>query len=77
MKKMKELMEALGFNKDASDGAKKAFINHLIREAHFQDLRRNPNAKPLQILSRKSQSSEIHNNEEQQLSFPLASSDDP
>lgn len=76
MKKMKELMEALGFNKDASEGAKKAFINHLIREAHFQDLRRNPQAKPLQIVAPQPQTSETQK-EDQQLSFPLASSDEP
>lgn len=37
MKKAKELMEQLGFNKNASLEAKKAFIKHLIREAHFQE----------------------------------------
>ncbi|MBY0386082.1 hypothetical protein K2X05_13065 [bacterium] len=37
MKKAKELMEQLGFNKNASFEAKKAFIKHLIKEAHFQE----------------------------------------
>lgn len=37
MKKAKELMEQLGFNKNASYEAKKAFIKYFIKEAHFQE----------------------------------------
>lgn len=40
MKKMSEIMEDLGFNADASDGVKKAFIKNLIREAQASEFKR-------------------------------------
>lgn len=52
MKKVKDLMTSLGFNPDASFAAKKAFINHLIQEAHFQQIRRNPQTPKLQPLEK-------------------------
>ncbi len=33
MHKISDLMTALGFNENASDEVKKAFINHLVRQA--------------------------------------------
>lgn len=31
MKRMSKMMEEMGFNKDASEGAKEAFIKHLLK----------------------------------------------
>lgn len=31
MKRLGQLMEEMGFNKDAADGAKEAFVKHLLR----------------------------------------------
>ena len=36
MKKMGDLMKELGFNADASDSAKEAFLKHLIKSATGQ-----------------------------------------
>ena len=37
MKKVGKLFEELGFNKEASDSVKKAFVKHLIFEARRQE----------------------------------------
>lgn len=37
MKKVGDLMKELGFNDEASDDVKKAFIKHLIKEANYKD----------------------------------------
>ena len=38
MKKVGKLMEDLGFNKDASDSAKEAFIKYLIKQSTGKDV---------------------------------------
>jgi hypothetical protein len=37
MKKIGDHMKDLGFNEDASEGAKKAFIKYLMRQSEFHD----------------------------------------
>ena len=38
MKKVGKLMEELGFNKDASDSAKEAFIKYLMKQSTGHDV---------------------------------------
>ena len=38
MKKVGKLMDELGFNKDASDSAKEAFIKYLIKQSTGHDV---------------------------------------
>tara|TARA_Y100000780_G_scaffold232577_1_gene267139 strand:+ start:65186 stop:65431 length:246 start_codon:yes stop_codon:yes gene_type:complete len=37
VKKVGDLMKELGFNPEADDGAKKAFIKHLIKQANYKE----------------------------------------
>lgn len=46
MKRVGDLMKELGFNPEASEGAKKAFIKHLIRESEGAPVVSIAEAKP-------------------------------
>lgn len=55
MKKVGKLMEELGFNKKGPDAVKKAFIKHLIQEAHYQDRKRG-DKNTLRVIEESSES---------------------
>jgi uncharacterized protein YihD (DUF1040 family) len=69
MKKVGDLMKEMGFNKDAPDSAKEAFIKHLIKAATGHDvvtptekkiIQENPD-KIVQLLQRKLQKKRNNN----------------
>ena len=59
MKKVGQLMQELGFRKDAPESVQKAFLNHLIKAA---------NQEPIRLLDEKAKRADIETTIEQ-LSF--------